>query len=121
MKKRRCRCCKKPINDGIQRTDVPTRQSQQNAFPVAQMPSPSVPMPNNSSFHVAPNGMPMGLPNYTSVDEYGRVYSPIMHYGPQPASAPVPIARPADFAQTAPIMVPVGFVPFAAQEDGDQG
>ncbi|HHX48806.1 MAG TPA: hypothetical protein GX709_00180 [Clostridiales bacterium] len=108
---------KEPINDGIQRTNVPTRQMQSSAYPMSQVPSQAMPMPNTGAFHVAPNGMPMGLPTYSSVDEYGRVYTPIMHYGPQPVSAPMPIAKPAEFVQLAPIVSPVAFVPFSAQED----
>lgn len=119
MKKRRFICCKKdePINDGVQRTTVPARQLQENAFPMAQVASPAMTLPNTSGFHVAPNGMPMGLPTYTSVDEYGRAYTPIMHYGPQPVSAPMPIAKPASIVQLAPIVSPVAFVPFSAQEE----
>lgn len=114
---KRFRRKKAPISDGVQRTTVPTRQMQESAFPMAQTPSNSVQMPNTSAFHVAPNGMPMGLPTYSSVDEYGRVYSPIMHYGPQPVSAPMPVAKPASIVQVAPIVSPVAFVPFSAQED----
>lgn len=116
---KRFRRRKEPIHDGLQRSNVPTRQLQDSAYPMAQAPSQSMPMPNTSAFHVAPNGMPMGLPTYSSVDEYGRVYTPIMHYGPQPVSAPMPIAKPASIVQLAPIVSPVAFVPFSAQEDNE--
>ena len=105
------------VNDGIERTNVPTRQAPAPVYPVAQNPSQAVTLPNTGSFHVAGNNMPMGLPTYTSVDEFGRAYTPIMNYGPQPVSAPMPIAKPASVVQLAPIVSPVAFVPFSAQED----
>lgn len=62
-----------------------------------------------------PNGMPCGLPQFTSVDEYGRVYSPTISYGPMPHSAPVPVPIPAKVVQLSPIVSPVSFVPYNTQ------
>ena len=49
---KRFRRRKEPIHDGLQRSNVPTRQLQDSAYPMAQAPSQSMPMPNTSAFHV---------------------------------------------------------------------
>ncbi|MFA5450102.1 MAG: hypothetical protein WC292_06680 [Clostridia bacterium] len=106
------------VGDGVERANVPQRQPQVAPAPMAQQAGASYAMPNMSGFKVVPNGMPMGLPVYTSVDEYGRVYNPIINYGPQPHSAPVPIATPSSIVQLTPIVSPVSFVPYATQNQG---
>ena len=83
---------------------------------MAQSAAPAMAMPNCGAFQVQSNGMPMGLPVYTSVDEYGRVYNPIVHYGPQTHSAPVPVAKAPAIVQLAPIVSPVAFIPYSGQE-----
>lgn len=108
---RKCRRKPEPITDGVARTNVPTRQPQVGPFPLMQVPAQTMVMPNTSAFEVASNGMPMGLPTYTSIDEYGRAFAPAMHYGPQPNSAPVPIPKPATIVQLTPIVAPVNFIP----------
>lgn len=91
------------------------RQPMAGPFPMAQQPAGVVTMPQQGPYTVVGNGMPMGLPRYNCVDQYGRVFSPIMTYGPQPHSAPVPIATPSSFVQLTPIVSPVSFVPYATQ------
>lgn len=50
-------------------------------MPLIQEPvGGTVMLPNTSSFTVVGNGMPMGLAQYSQVDEYGRVFTPIMLY-----------------------------------------
>ncbi len=85
-------------------------------MPIIQEPIGGTKMlPNTSKFTVVPNGMPMGLARYSQVDEYGREFTPIMMYGPQPNSSPVPIARPAQIVQVAPVVTPLALVPYATQ------
>jgi hypothetical protein len=95
--------------DGVMRTSVPTRQPQAGPFPLMQTPAQAIVMPNTGSFDVQSNGMPLGLPTYTSIDEYGRAFTPAMHYGPQPNSAPVPIPKPSTIVQLPTITAPVNF------------
>ncbi len=101
---------------GVQRAVAPMRQPMAGPFPTAQAPSANMQMPNTGNLRVVGNGMPLGLPNYTSVDEYGRVYTPIIHYGPQTHSAPVPVAIAPAICQLNPIVSPVAFVPYAGQQ-----
>ena len=108
------------VSDGVARTSVPTRQPQSGPFPLMQTPAQAIVMPNTGSFEVSSNGMPLGLPTYTSVDEYGRAYTPAMHYGPQPNSAPVPIPKPATIVQLTPIVAPVNFLPNYGGEQRDE-
>ncbi|MGI6213148.1 MAG: hypothetical protein ACOYIQ_01150 [Christensenellales bacterium] len=85
-------------------------------MPLIQEPvGGTVMLPNTSSFTVVGNGMPMGLAQYSQVDEYGRVFTPIMSYGPLPNSSPVPIARPAKIVQLTPVVTPLALVPYATQ------
>lgn len=86
-------------------------------YPTMQTAGPAYAMPNTGAFPVVGNGMPMGLPQYTSYDEYGRAYSPAMTYGPQPNSAPVPIPTPSMVVQLTPIISPVAFVPYNTQNE----
>lgn len=92
-------------------------EPQFQQFPAAQNAGPLYRMPNTGVFPVQANGMPMGLPQYTSYDEYGRAYTPIMTYGPQPHSAPVPVPIPSTVVQMTPIISPVAFVPYATQNE----
>ncbi|MDR0696193.1 MAG: hypothetical protein LBF68_01430 [Christensenellaceae bacterium] len=75
-------------------------------------------LPTSGLFDVSTNGMPMGLPRYTSIDDYGRIYTPVMTFGPQPNSAPVPIPIPSQIVQLTPIVSPVAFVPYSTQNQG---
>lgn len=102
-------------NDGIERTDAPVRQPRFNPYPAAQSAGASIMMPNNGPFAVAGNSMPMGLPTYTTIDEYGRAYSPNVFYGPQTHSAPVPVAVAPAICQLNPIVTPLAFVPYGSQ------
>lgn len=72
-------------------------------------------LPNTSRYQVVGNGMPMGLAQYSQVDEYGRVFTPIMTYGPLPNSSPVPIARPSKIVQLSPVVTPLALVPYSTQ------
>ena len=101
--------------DGVERARGLARQPVIAPGPAAQAPCAAVVMPQSGPYKVVGNGMPMGLPVYTSVDQYGRVFSPNMTYGPQPNSAPVPVATPASFVQLTPIVSPVSFVPYSTQ------
>ena len=101
--------------DGVERARDFARQPIAGPYPMAQQSAPVMPMPQQGPYQVVGNGMPMGLPVYTSVDQYGRVFSPIMTYGPQPHSAPVPVATPSSVVQLTPIVSPVSFVPYATQ------
>ena len=82
----------------------------------AQQAAQTLQMPNCGRLPVMGNGMPMGLPTYTSVDEYGRTFNPLVHYGPQTHSAPVPVAIAPEICQMNPIVSPVAFVPYAGQQ-----
>lgn len=104
--------------DNVQRAVAPVKQPLQGPFPTAQAPAAGMILPNTSGLQVVGNGMPLGLPTYTSVDEYGRAYTPIMHYGPQTHSAPVPVAIAPAICQLNPIVSPVAFVPYAGQQQG---
>lgn len=104
--------------DGVARAAGPSGQPQIPVFPAAQPSATTYVMPNTCGYAVAPNGMPLGLPTYSSVDEYGRVFTPIVTYGPQPNSAPVPVATPAKIVQLTPIVSPVAFVPYSTQNQG---
>lgn len=101
--------------DGVERARNLAKQPVAGPYPMAQAPAPTMAMPNAGPYQVIGNGMPMGLPLYTSVDQYGRVFSPIMTYGPQPNAAPVPVATPSSIVQLTPIVSPVSFVPYATQ------
>ena len=103
--------------DNVQRSVAPVKQPLAGPFPTAQIPAANMMLPNTSGLQVIGNGMPMGLPSYTSVDEYGRAYTPIMHYGPQTHSAPVPVAIAPAICQLNPIGSPVAFVPYAGQQE----
>ncbi len=105
------------INDGLERATRPTGQPQAAPFPAAQQAAPYF-LPNAGLYTVSSNGMPLGLPKYSSVDEYGRIYNPLMTYGPQPHSGPVPIATPPQIVQLTPIVSPVAFVPYSTQNQG---
>ncbi len=102
--------------DPVQRAVAPVKQPMNGPFPTAQIPAASMVLPNATGLPVLGNGMPLGLPTYTSVDEYGRAYTPIMHYGPQTHSAPVPVAIAPAICQLNPIVSPVAFVPYAGQQ-----
>lgn len=104
--------------DGVQRTAAPVRQPQIGPFPTAQQSAQLYSMPNTCGYQVVPNAMPLGLPQYTSVDEYGRVYAPVMNYQPLPNCNPVPVATPSKIVQLTPIVAPVSFVPYATQNQG---
>lgn len=109
--------CDYPVHEaGVQRAGAPMKQPMAGPFPMAQAPAANMQMPNTGNLRVVGNGMPLGLPNYTSVDEYGRVYTPIIHYGPQTHSAPVPVAIAPAICQLNPIVSPVAFVPYAGQQ-----
>ena len=86
---------KAPVFDGVERA--------------AQQPAPSA-VPT-----VAPGCPTAQQPKYTAVDEYGRLYCPIMNYGPLPVSGPVPVATPSSIVQTTPIVTPMVQRPY--QED----
>ncbi|MDD3946470.1 MAG: hypothetical protein PHI19_01370 [Clostridia bacterium] len=101
--------------DGVERARIPARQPMAGPYPMAQQSAPTMVMPAQGPYQVVGNGMPMGLPVYTSVDQYGRVFSPIMTYGPQTHAAPVPVATPSSVVQLTPIVSPVSFVPYATQ------
>lgn len=101
--------------DGVERSASQAGQPAVTPFPGAQQPAPNYILPNTANFAVVGNGMPLGLPVYSSVDEYGRIFSPVMSYAPQPNSAPVPIATPSKIIQLSPIVSPVAFVPYATQ------
>lgn len=101
--------------DGVERARNLAKQPMAGPYPMAQQPAPTMTMPQQGAYQVVGNGMPMGLPVYTSVDQYGRVFSPIMTYGPQPHAAPVPVATPSSMVQLTPIVSPVSFVPYATQ------
>lgn len=96
---------------------VPARPAVATALgiPSAQQAMQAQVMPNNCQYAVVGNNMPMGLAQYTTVDEYGRTYSPIMSYAPQPNSAPVPVATPSAIVQLTPIVTPISIVPYATQ------
>ncbi|MDR2267604.1 MAG: hypothetical protein LBE09_08530 [Christensenellaceae bacterium] len=101
------------------RSSQAERQPQTGPFPAVQQ-SGNTPykIPVSGNFDVSTNGMPFGLPRYTSVDDYGRIYTPIMTFGPQPNSAPVPIPIPSQIVQLTPIVSPVAFVPYSTQNQG---
>lgn len=101
--------------DSVERAARPMRQPQVAPFPMAQAPAPAYQFMNTGTLPVVPNGMPLGLPVYSTVDEYGRSYSPILSYAPQPNSAPVPVATPSTIVQLTPIVSPVSFVPYSTQ------
>lgn len=116
-----CRRKKKNINpvvDNIVRAPYGAQpvQPQSGPFPKAQASAAVLYMPNCGKLPVTGNGMPMGLPTYTSVDEYGRTFNPLVHYGPQTHSAPVPVAIAPEVCQMNPIVSPVAFVPYAGQQ-----
>ncbi|MFI3228623.1 MAG: hypothetical protein R3Y23_00470 [Bacillota bacterium] len=119
-RKKSKKCCQPAVAE----TCAPVQEQRRPAvavatnMPFAQQSQQAAYMPNASQFAVMGNAMPMGLAQYNSVDEYGRVYSPIMSYGPQPNSAPVPVAIPSQIVQLTPIVAPVSFVPYATQNQG---
>ena len=115
MRNRRNR--RQASTDNVQRAVAPVKQPLAGPFPTAQIPAANMMLPNTSGLQVVGNGMPLGLPSYTSVDEYGRAYTPIMHYGPQTHSAPVPVAIAPAICQLNPIVSPVAFVPYAGQQE----
>ena len=109
---------KNPVADNIVRAPggMQPMQPQSGPFPKAQQAAQTLQMPNCGRLPVMGNGMPMGLPRYTSVDEYGRTFNPLVHYGPQTHSAPVPVAIAPEICQMNPIVSPVAFVPYAGQQ-----
>ena len=109
---------KYPVADNIVRAPggMQPAQPQSGPFPKAQQAAQTLQMPNCGRLPVMGNGMPMGLPTYTSVDEYGRTFNPLVHYGPQTHSAPVPVAIAPEICQMNPIVSPVAFVPYAGQQ-----
>ncbi len=109
---------KHPVADNIVRAPggMQPTQPQSGPFPKAQQAAQTLQMPNCGRLPVMGNGMPMGLPTYTSVDEYGRTFNPLVHYGPQTHSAPVPVAIAPEICQMNPIVSPVAFVPYAGQQ-----
>ncbi len=109
---------KYPVADNIVRAPggMQPTQPQSGPFPKAQQAAQTLQMPNCGRLPVMGNGMPMGLPTYTSVDEYGRTFNPLVHYGPQTHSAPVPVAIAPEICQMNPIVSPVAFVPYAGQQ-----
>jgi len=115
MKKNKNNQAYSGASDGVERARGLARQPGISPSPAAQTPCATTMMPQSGPYRVVGNGMPMGLPVYSSVDQYGRVFSPIMSYGPQPNSAPVPVATPASFVQLTPIVSPVSFVPYSTQ------
>ena len=104
------------VADNIARAHGPVQQPQAGPFPMVQTAATAITMPNLGGVPVQSNGMPMGLPVYTSVDEYGRTYSPLMHYGPQTHSAPVPVAIAPAVCQLNPIISPLAIVPYAGDD-----
>ncbi|MDR3185613.1 MAG: hypothetical protein LBU04_02200 [Christensenellaceae bacterium] len=102
----------------IARSSVVERQPQSGPFPMAQQSGMAYNLPNTGNFGVIPNSMPLGLPQFTSVDEYGRIFTPVLTYGPQPNSAPVPVPIPSQIVQLTPIVSPVAFVPYSTQNQG---
>lgn len=115
MKRRRAYRNPQVSTDSAMRARVAQRQPQIAPYPMAQAACQPYIMPNLSGYQVVGNGMPMGLPKYTAIDEYGRVYTPNMVYGPQTNAAPVPIAKPAEIVQLTPIVSPVAYVPYSTQ------
>lgn len=76
-------------------------------YPTPLQPNVAVSMPNTGNFQSYGAGCIIGLPQYQSIDEYGRVFNPPLMYGAQPCSAPVPVARPAAVVQTTPVTIPL--------------
>ena len=76
-------------------------------YPTPQQPNVTVAMPNTGNYQSYGVGTIIGLPQYQSIDEYGRVFHPPLMYGAQPCSAPVPVARPSSLVQTTPITLPL--------------
>ncbi len=105
------------VEESFAPAQAPARPAVATALgiPAAQQATQAMFMPNNSQYAVVGNSMPMGLAQYSTVDEYGRTYSPIMSYAPQPNSAPVPVATPSQIVQLTPIVAPVSIVPYATQ------
>ena len=85
------------------------QKNQQNYWPYPQPQAPlvTVAMPNTGNYESYGVGTIIGLPQYQSTDEYGRVFHPPLMYGAQPCSAPVPVAKPASMVQTTPITMPL--------------
>ncbi|MDI9486986.1 MAG: hypothetical protein QM214_03620 [Bacillota bacterium] len=88
------------------------RQMQPNQqiywpYPTPQKPNVTVAMPNTGNYQSYGVGTIIGLPQYQSIDEYGRVFHPPLLYGAQPCSAPVPVAIPSSIVQTTPITLPL--------------
>lgn len=111
-KRRRGEAAQRPL---IERNVTMPPTSSGN-IPIIQEPFGGTKMlPNTGKHAVVSNSMPMGLAQYSQVDEYGRVFTPIMMYGPQPNSSPVPIARPAQIVQVSPVVAPLALVPYATQ------
>ena len=117
IRRRRRRQIFAAVEDDISRVPrgAQFEQPQAGPFPQAQAPAGIIQMPNCGNLPVVGNGMPMGLPRYTSVDEYGRTFNPLITYGPQTHSAPVPVAKAPDICQMNPIISPVAFIPYAGQ------
>lgn len=93
-----------------QRTVAPQGEPNQQVYwPYAtpQQPNVAVAMPNTGNYQSYGSGTIIGLPQYQSIDEYGRVFHPPLMYGAQPCSAPVPVAKPASIVQTTPINMPL--------------
>lgn len=77
--------------------------------PRALTPNVVTVLPNSNNYNPCLQTGIIGLPYYTSTDEYGRVFRVNLMYGPQPCSGPVPVARPSELVQTSPIVAPTQF------------
>lgn len=82
--------------------------NQQICWPYAMpmQPNVTVGLPNTANYQSHGVGTIIGLPQYQSIDEYGRVFTPPLFYGAQPCSAPVPVAIPSQIVQTTPVTMP---------------
>ena len=76
-------------------------------FAMPVQPNVAVVMPNTGNYQSYGAGTIIGLPQYQSIDEYGRGFQPPIIYGAQPCSAPIPVPRPASIVQTTPITMPL--------------
>jgi len=80
-----------------------------NPAPRAVAPNVVTVLPNSNNYNPCRQTGLVGLPYYQATDEYGRAYRVQLMYGPQPCSGPVPVARPCEIVQTAPIVAPTQF------------
>lgn len=101
---------RKPEQIRYEQSVAPQQQPNQQIYwpyATAQQPNVTVVMPNTGNYQSHGSGSIIGLPQYQSVDEYGRVFHPPLMYGAQPCSAPVPVARPSSIVQTTPVTMPI--------------